>query len=326
MTNQIPRFRVVEDKFGAYSSYRLTDSSSGEYATILPYLGGTINNIVFKHKDQLIDILDGYISYTDALQHLHSSFKGSNLFPFPNRIRGGNYTFEGTSYQLNINFPNENNAIHGLVFDQKFSVKEITDGEHQCRLVITYEPSATSIGYPFNYLLEITYKWIEDQGFECISMAKNLGKTNMPVGIGWHPYFKAASDKVDDLSMQFPADKVLEVDQKMIPTGVSKQYNEFNTLKQIDNTQLDHCFVLNTKKSPAEIIIQNNKLNFGYKIWQETGTALYNYLQIYTPPSRTSIAIEPMTCIPDAFNNKQGLIVLKPGKSVEARWGVTLLK
>src|SRR5438067_7438461 len=37
------------------------------------------------------------------------------LFPFPNRVRGGRYTFEGRSYELDINEPARGNHIHGLV-------------------------------------------------------------------------------------------------------------------------------------------------------------------------------------------------------------------
>jgi aldose 1-epimerase len=325
MSDHKLRFRVIEEKFGAYSSFKLTDYHTGEYAIVLPYLGGTINSIVLKHKDQLIEILDGYTSDKDAAETINSSFKGSNLFPFPNRIKGGKYEFGGKSYQLNVNFPNENNAIHGLLFDQEFRVIENRDGDQGCKLVVIYKPVTKPEGYPFEYSLEVTYQWKAKVGFECTSRITNHSKEDIPVGVGWHPYFKIASEKVDELSLQFPAISVLEVDSKLIPTGNSKPYSVFNKLTQIADTQLDHCFVLNTESSPAEIIIQNQKTGFGYKIRQETGKRMYNYLQVYTPPTRKSIAIEPMTCIPDAFNNKTGLITLIPGKSTYTTWGVTKL-
>ncbi len=322
MSDQKHRFQVIEEKFGAYSSYKLTDSHTGEYAIILPWLGGTINSIVLRHKEQLIEILDGYLSDKDAAENLNSSFKGSNLFPFPNRIKGGKYEFGGKNYQLNINFPNENNAIHGLIFNQEFKIIESRNGSQSCSLVILYKPTIKPEGYPFDYTLEITYRWKAKVGFECISRVTNHSKNDIPVGLGWHPYFKVATEKIDDLWLQFPAISVLEVDQKLIPTGKSKPYSSFNKLKQIANTQLDHCFVLNTDISPVEITIQSKKTGFGYKIRQETGKRAYNYVQIYTPPARKSIAIEPMTCIPDAFNNKTGLITLIPGKSSYTSWGV----
>ena len=66
----------------------------------------------------------------------------------------------------------------------------------------------------------------------------------------------------------------------------------------------------------------NKDMDFGFTIWQETGKYKYNFLQVYTPPHRKSIAIEPMTCAPDAFNNKDGLIVLGPFESFYAVCGI----
>jgi aldose 1-epimerase len=325
MSDHKLRFQVIEEKFGAYSSYKLTDSRTGEYAIILPYLGGTVNSIVLRHKDKLIEILDGYASDKDAADNIASSFKGSNLFPFPNRIKGGKYEFGGVTYQLDINFPAENNAIHGLIFNKEFKIIEKRDDDKCCKLVVVYKPALKHEGYPFEYSLEVTYQWKEKVGFECISRITNTSQEEIPVGIGWHPYFKADADTINELHLQFPALTVLDVDSKLIPTGNSKPYSVFNQLKQISDTSLDHCFTLNTEDSPIEILIQNPKTGFGYKIRQETGKRRFNYLQVYTPPTRKSIAIEPMTCIPDAFNNKIGLVTLNPGKSTYTTWGVSNL-
>lgn len=325
MDNRKHRFLVIEEKFGAYSSFKLTDSETGEYVTILPFLGGTINSLAIKHNGQLINILDGYSSADDAIKNLSSNFKGVNLFPFPNRIKGGKYNSNGQEYQLQINFPNENNAIHGLVFDKEFEVISRENGDVNCSLIILYKPKNLPAGYPFNYTLEVEYKWVKYGLFECISTAKNHSDVTIPVGIGWHPYFVCASDTVDELWMQFPSESILEVDEKMIPNGKIHSYSKFNQLAHIADTKLDDCFALKSKVSPAEIVIYNKKLNFGYKIWQDTGESNYNFLQVYTPPTRKSIAIEPMTCAPDAFNNKLGLITLEPGISVSVKWGVSSL-
>lgn len=326
MNNQKTRFQVIEENFGAYSSFKLTDSQTGEYASVLPFLGGTINNITLRHNNNLIEILDGYISDTNAKETLNSSFKGSNLFPFPNRIKGGKYEFHGVNYQLPVNFPDENNAIHGLIFESEFDILKCSDGDDECVLVIIYKPERKPDGYPFDYILEVEYKWQKENLFQCTSKVTNKSNVDIPVGIGWHPYFHAATGKVDDLLLQFPAEEVLEVNDKMIPTQKTKSFSSFNKLKPIANTQLDHCFVLKTDSNPAEIIIKNDKLDFGYTIWQETGVNKYNFLQIYTPPTRKSIAIEPMTCIPDSFNNKTGLIVLAPGASSSTSWGIKKLE
>jgi aldose 1-epimerase len=37
---------------------------------------------------------------------------------------------------------------------------------------------------------------------------------------------------------------------------------------------------------------------------------------------RRSIAVEPMTCPPNAFRTGEGVIVLEPGESTTGRWGI----
>jgi aldose 1-epimerase len=323
--NPEQRFQVLEEKFGTHSAFLLKDILTGEYARILPNLGGTINNLCLKHKDRLYNILEGYTSSDDADENLSTSFKGSNLFPFPNRVRDGRYLHNGKKYQLELNFPHENNAIHGLIYNKNFEIIKKENGYNSCSLSILYRPNEPLAGYPFDYTFEIEYHWDKHTLFKCISRVKNNHKDQIPVGIGWHPYFRAGDDKIDDLFVQFPAERILQVDKRQIPTGKANTYSAFNNLTRINETILDSCFVLKKYCLPAEIVIFNKKENFGYKIWQEVGEGKYNFLQVYTPPSRKSIAFEPMTCAPDALNNKEGLIMLAPGNSICVKWGVSAL-
>jgi galactose mutarotase-like enzyme len=65
----------------------------------------------------------------------------------------------------------------------------------------------------------------------------------------------------------------------------------------------------------------------GVTLWMDEG---FRYVQVYTADTvldparrRGGIAIEPMTCAPDAFNSGEGLAVIEPGGSFSARWGLT---
>ena len=281
--------------------------------------------MVLNHQDQLIPIIDGYRSEEDVNENLETSFKGSNLFPYPNRIADAIYSFEGTDYKLPMNFPHEKNAIHGLVYRKNFDVIDQENGEIGCKLFIKYLVEEKIEGYPFNYMLEINYKLHVENGFECTTKISNLDDQHLPFGHGWHPYFIAGNSSINDLSIQFPSKEVLDVDQRGIPTGKSEKYTKFNLLHQIGHTELDSCFLLENSDQPAEILIVNKDINFGYKIWQERGINKYNYLQIYTPPSRKSIAIEPMTCAPNVFNNEKGLIILSPLELCSISWGIKKL-
>jgi aldose 1-epimerase len=316
------RFVITKEKFGTYSLYRLQDNKTGEYVTILPEFGGSVNSLVLKQNEELLNIIDGYHSVEDITKNLITSFKGSNLYPFPNRIEGGKYAFKGHTYHLICNFPQENNAIHGLVYDKVFELISKEDGDFACNLILRHITTETISGYPFENMIEIHYKWDEQNQFECTTKITNLSDGSMPVGQGWHPYYTAGNVSVDELYIQFPSKEILDLNEKGIPTGKKSLYKNFNSLSQLGKTNFDSCFVLDSESENAEITIENRKENITYKIWQQTGINKYNYLQVYTPPSRTSIAIEPMTCAPNAFNTGDGLIVLAPQERISFVWGI----
>jgi aldose 1-epimerase len=124
--------------------------------------------------------------------------------------------------------------------------------------------------------------------------------------------------------LKIPAKHKIEVDPRMIPTGVKLPADSFNQLTKIGDSELDTGFIIEAQKDVATTEIYDPDYDLHIKVWQEIGKWKYNYLQIYIPPSRESIAIEPMTCSIDAFNNKEGLIVLAPEQSVKATCGVKL--
>ncbi len=317
------RFKVIEEKFGKQQLIKLMDSDTKEYVSILPESGGMLNSLVLSlNDDKLISVLDGYKTEEELIETLESSFKGSNLFPFPNRINSGKYLFNDKEYQLFVNFPHEDNAIHGLIFKSRFIVSEKNESDTQSRVVLVYVPENEKQGYPFNYKLNIEYIFSATDGLTISTTVENTDSIEMPIGHGWHPYLKLQS-KVDELSFEFPSSKSFEVNDKMIPTGVSNNYTEYNNLSRIGNDTFDTCFSLKIDSSIAKIKLHDPKLNAGIVLWQETGNNKYNFLQVYTPEHRNTIAIEPMTCMPNAFNNKQGLIILKPGDNVKLNCGIT---
>jgi aldose 1-epimerase len=143
----------------------------------------------------------------------------------------------------------------------------------------------------------------------------------MPLGDGWHPYFRTGSN-VDDLYLQLPATDKIEVDTRMIPDGRLTSYYRYNSLSAIEGEHFDDCFRLQGSAGTARTILNDSRKGIALTVWQETGKNKYNYLQVYTPPGRKSVAFEPMTCPPDAFNNGIDLIRLAPEEQVSFSWGI----
>jgi aldose 1-epimerase len=318
------RFQVLFEKFGNQQLLKLFDSKTNEFVSILPETGGMLLSMEMQIGKEMVSILDCYSTETELEETLGTSFKGSNLFPFPNRIDSGKYSFDSSNHQLFVNFPDENNAIHGLIFDKPFKVIETNSNDKFASVKLNYTATGSFTGYPFCFVLEVEFLLEENKGLSVITSFTNTDKSDIPVANGWHPYFRLKS-MVEELIFSFPSTKTFAVNGKMIPTCESTDYKLFEKPTQMKDTVFDTCFGLNDREGKAIISIKDPLLQGGISIWQETGSEKYNFLQIYTPPSRKTIAIEPMTSIPDSFNNKIGLIVLNPGKKITASWGVFVL-
>ncbi|MFC2031976.1 aldose 1-epimerase [Chloroflexota bacterium] len=311
-------FKIRTDHLGSLLRFVLANPETGEYVSIIPGFGGNVNRIVLRKMDKNYAILDG--ARTDSELIKNAWFKGAKLIPFPNRICNGQYSFAGKPYQLPINLGNH--AIHGFIYDKVLKVTDKTINDNQVCLELEYLYDASLKGYPFNFQATLTYSLIRDKGFQYKTEITNLGNCSLPVGDGWHPYFKTKG-KVDRLHIKIPAESRTEVNAQMIPTG-KRIHENYDDSFQIGNKQFDTGFVLKKAGGKAITELYDPDLDLKICLWQETGKWKYNYLQVFIPPSRGSIAIEPMTCTTDAYNNRIGLIILEPRQSFAANCGVRL--
>jgi aldose 1-epimerase len=246
-------------------------------------------------------------------------YKGAILVPFPNRVRSGAYDFNGEHYQLPINFSGEGHAIHGLMYDKSFEIIT-TDFTEKGSLTVHYKYNGSVKGFPFPCAVSYTFSLFESK-FSCDISVKNTGTKILPLGVGWHPYFTLDTD-VDDLQLKMPNVSTIEVDESMIPTGKKDSMNDYENLIQIHDTQFDTGFEILNKNEVATIKIYNPVNNLTLESWQKTGDKGFNYVQVFTPPGRKSIAIEPMTCPANAFNSKESLIELLPQDEWLGSFGV----
>ncbi|MBC8184400.1 aldose 1-epimerase [candidate division KSB1 bacterium] len=312
-------FEIKREKIFRKEQIKIINKNTQEYIAIIPECGGLVNELVLSKASNNYSIIDGYTTVDDLNEYrMH---KSSKLIPFPNRIKDGKYEFSGKKFQLPINQPDENHAIHGFIYDKKFKITNTEINDNEASITLEYSYNGEIEGYPFKFITEMIYTLTAEDGFNCQTLVQNLGETSMPFGDGWHPYFKF-DKKVDELLLKIPTDIKTMVDERMIPTGEILPFNNFNELTKINYGDLDTGFRIAGEEGFVETEIFDPEENLKIKIYQETGEKKYNFLQIYIPASRESIAIEPMTCNTDAFNNKDGLIVLEPGEVFEGNYGV----
>lgn len=305
---------LEKEKFGDYELYRFLDEKTGESFAIIPAFGAVLQELRLQKEGQFYDLID---AYEDVAQLTDSqSFKSSHLIPFPNRVKEGLYSFNGQTYRLTPNFMGEDNAIHGLIYNQKFDieVKQNDDGDY-LKLQCDFEGTP---GFPFPFLTTIEYGLHSGQ-FHCNVFVHNSGEQDMPAGIGWHPQFKLGDKKVNQLSLKLPEVRKIQT-EKMIPTGKLTEYHQFRTAAPIGQTPFDTSFYINNNGEEAITTLTDEAENVTLLISQKKCP----YLQVFIPPSRDCIAIEPMTCAADAFNNGMGLENLKSGEHIEACYAIML--
>ena len=257
------------------------------------------------------ELLDGY-----PVDALASSGRGQLLLPWPNRIRDGVYTLDGREHRLPLNEPERGNAIHGLGRWSSWAVVDQTADRVVLAHVLRPQP-----GYPFTLELRVEYS-LASSGLSVRTSAANAGADPCPYGAGSHPYLAVRS--VDDAVLRLPARTVLESDERGIPVGSSpvEAAFDFRAPRPIGGVQLDHCFtdLERGDDGTARVGVDDTTL------WVDES---YPYLMVFTGDSlpaaerRRSIAVEPMTCAPNAFASGDGLIVLEPGEEHAAAWGIT---
>ena len=253
-----------------------------------------------------------------------SGGRGQTLIPWPNRIRDGRYTFDGKAQQLPLTEVGKSNASHGLLRWVNWHLAERTDSS----VTLAYDSHAQP-GYPHAFDARITYA-LSEAGLEVHLEAMNTGTSACPFGMGSHPYFTAGTESVDDASLRCAATKFLEADQQAIPVRIENvnDSNDFRELRGLKGEVLNLCYLELERdgKGRANIDLVRNDGDGGVRVWMNEA---FDYVMVYTGDDvptvdrrRRGIAIEPMTCAPDAFNNGWGLVVLQPGDSISGRWGV----
>jgi aldose 1-epimerase len=309
-------FFIEKSAFGSATEI-IVSNSAGVCMKILPAFGANIRELFLLKNKMPFQILDGFRTPAQLMNNEKS--RNILLIPFPNRICDGTYNFEGKTYKLPINKPKEQNAIHGFVWNKHFEITESLLLEHKAIITLQYQYPGDYEGFPFPFRTQLRYTLSENELIIAIHIT-NTGTSGMPLGIGWHPYYTLQKN-INELYLQLPACDMLETDSRMIPTGRKIAFQKFDHLNQIQHMHFDHCLVFKNNAPVFETILRDPVLNHTLRIWQEN---VFGYMQIYIPPDRNCIALEPMTCAVNAFNNREGLIVLHAGQTTGGSLGVKL--
>ena len=298
----------------------MTDTSeielrAGAWTAVVSTLGASLRGVSMGNAQ----VVTGYRGTANK-----QGGQGDVLIPFPGRVAGGRYRWDGVAHQLPITDKDGPNAIHGFVRKVEWEVESRTPAAVTFALHF-----AGADGYPFPLQLHITYS-LNANGLNVHAAITNVGVADAPVAMGFHPYFTVGSALVDADTLTLPFSEVLEFEQ-LIPTGrvldVSEAGLDFRQPHAIGSTRFNHCFLSPVRDADdlARVRVVNGSRHC--TVWMDEA---FDYCVVYTGDAlpdgvaRTSIAIEPMTCGSDALNHAEwGLHRLSAGATLAARWGVT---
>jgi aldose 1-epimerase len=263
-------------------------------------------------------LMDGY-----RVDQMCSSGRGQVLIPWPNRLEDGRYEFAGRQHQLPLTEVSTGTAIHGLVRWATWTVRE----QEPHRVVMEHVLHAQP-GYPFTLELRIAYE-LSDDGLQISTTATNAGADVVPYGAGAHPYLTVGTEMVDAAILQVPAGTVVIFDERGLPSGtrpVDGTAYDFREPRPVGEAVLDNAFTDLGRREDGRAYVELAAPDGpGLALWVDEH---YPFVMVFTGDplpdvARRSVALEPMTCPPNAFRTRESLIFLEPGSPFTSTWGIT---
>jgi len=287
----------------------------GTHRAIATEVGATLRH----YSVEGVDIVDGF-----EAEERSPAGRGQVLAPWPNRLDHGRYSFAGREARAALDEPELQNAIHGLVRWLPWKVASKAAEAVELACVLHPQP-----GYPWRLELRVGYR-LDGEGLAVSFQARNASSGPAPFGIGFHPYL-TVGQIVDNAVLQIPATQHLVLDDRGLPVGiepVAGSHLDFTKPRRIGLAKLDagYTALVRGPDKLARAYIGTSDGRRRMRLWADSS---FRYLMVYTGDKmesvarrRQAVAIEPMTCPPNALRSGTDLLEIRPGELVQGRWGL----
>jgi aldose 1-epimerase len=282
--------------------------TAGEAALAVDLRGGGLRELTVGDWA----VLDGY-----PVGAVPSGSRGAVLLPWPNRIRDGRWTWRGTQLQLAVASPQHPNAMHGLVTAQPWQLLGEDSGTATVGTTIEARP-----GYPFRLAAAVDYR-LDPDLLTCTVRVRNTGAEPAPFGAGLHPYLSVGARRdgdLDDAELQLPVRTQLVLDGGL-PTGERRPVE--GAVGRIGARVFDDAF---TDLDRDDNGWARARLAGPAGLVELAVDETWRWLQVYSGDTlpegqrRRSLAVEPMTCPPNALADGVDVRVLEPGEEWSGTW------
>jgi aldose 1-epimerase len=286
---------------------------SGDHLATIVEVGGGLREYSVDGRD----VVFGY-----RTDELCPGAAGAQLVPWPNRTGDGHYRYDGAEYQLPLTEPGKHNAIHGLARWQPWRKVAGTADSVTVACELPAQP-----GWPWP--LSLTTRWsVSRYGLRVEHTATNLAERPAPFGLGCHPYLTLPG-ALADWSLHIPAGVALRSDERSLPVAevpVAESGMDFSAPRRIGDAVVDMAYT-DLRRNTAGTVeaVLSAPAGTAVVVWADEA---FGWLQAFTGDTlsparrRRAVAVEPMTCPPDALRTGRDLVTLVPGETWRAAWGI----
>lgn len=294
--------------------------AAGRHRAVVVEVGGGVR--CYEHAG--VPVLAGY-----PAEAVCPAAAGCVLAPWPNRLDRGRYAHGGATHQLGLSEPDRGNAIHGLVRWVRWTAEEV----HPDSVTFVHDLPPRP-GYPF--ALRLRTRWsVGPGGLRADHEVANTGGVDAPFGLGAHPYVDVGPVPLAQVRVEVPAARRLVVDDRLLPVDDELVHGTPYDLRHgpaLGGLRLDTAFTGLRRDADGTARVRVwGAAGRGAEVWMDPA---FGWVQVFTTeraPAATvctdaatgpAVAVEPMSCAPDAFNSGAGLVVLRPGGRWRGAWGV----
>ncbi|HZE42110.1 MAG TPA: aldose 1-epimerase family protein [Stackebrandtia sp.] len=261
-------------------------------------------------------------SYIDSYgdDEIAPGWAGHTLAPWPGRLADGQYHFDGRDYQLALNEPSTRTALHGLVGWVRWRGVDVSDSSVTVECALPAQP-----GFPYPLVLRTRWS-VGPYGLRAVHTVSNVGTHACPFGLGVHPYLTVPGSPMSEWKLRVPAKTQLVVDDRKLPTGDTTA--TFTEATAIGDTVLDTTFgdLQRDDDRNARVELASADDTEAVTFWFDES---FGWLHLYTGDTldgerrRRCLAIEPMSCPPNALSSGTDVVTLSPGDLWSGTWGIT---
>ena len=255
------------------------------------------------------------------------------LFPYPNRIAGGRYSWSGRDYHLTpdkVPFDKTGNAIHGFCIDRPWRIVSQSESSVTAIFRTSVDAPERLALWPADAEIELTYE-LRDSCLQSLITIRNPSDQPLPWGFGTHAYFRLPlghSSSAEQCTIYAPASQTWELDE-CLPSGkIQPAAAKLSASPAFRGLKLDDIYT-DVSTDNGEVICRLTD-PAAKLIVEQRFPAVFREIVAFTPPWATAVCLEPYTCVTNAINLQQqgidaGLHVLPPGETWTGRIDIEVL-